>query len=286
MAPSTHSKKIRQSKAIRELIHAANTHFKRHGRTLPWRHGRRRNPSPYAVFVSECMLQQTQVERVIPKYEAFLKRFPSWDELARAPLSTVVRAWSGLGYNRRARYLRESARIVIKRFGGILPRDPKLINDLPGVGPYTAAAVAAFAFGVPAVFIETNIRTVFLHHYFVGKNKVKDVEMLPLVEQSLAGQNPRHFYAALMDYGAHLKLQGVRLNYRSAHYTKQTVFRGSLREARGAVLRYLLKERKISFARLAKELHLTPEKVATAVAGLVRDGLVRKKGVILSISNR
>ncbi len=183
------------------------------------------------------MLQQTQVDRVIPYYERWLKEFPTARVLSMAPLSRVLKVWQGLGYNRRGKYLWEAAKILSKDGWG---------GKLPGVGPYTTAAIEAFAHNKPTVFIETNIRTVFFYHLQHSNNLeivgVSDKELLPLVEEVLrkSKMEPREFYAALMDYGSHLKRRGVRLNTKSKHYKKQSKFEGSARQKRAAKLRGLL----------------------------------------------
>ncbi len=190
------------------------------------------------------MLQQTQVARVIPKYEAFLKRFPTFAMLAKASLSDVLKEWQGLGYNRRAKFLHETAKIVTKEYKGKFPKEVSEIEKLPGVGHYTARAISTFAFNKPEVFIETNIRTVFTHHYR-GQSSVKvdDKEILLLVEKDFkkSKMEPRDFYAALMDYGSHLKASGIRINNKSKHYVKQSKFEGSTRQKRAALLRAALK---------------------------------------------
>lgn len=195
---------------------------------LPWRHTR----DPYKVLVSEVMLQQTQVDRVVPYYNRFIKKFPTAKKLAKAPLSQVLQEWQGLGYNRRGKYLLEAAKSICTNGWG---------GKLPGVGPYTAAAVDAFAHNKPTVFVETNIRTVFFHHLKTTA-KTPDAQLLPLVEEALKKSQmpPRDFYAALMDYGSHLKKQGIKLNSRSKHYTKQSKFEGSVRQRRAKNLRRLL----------------------------------------------
>ena len=199
---------------------------------MPWRATR----DPYRVLGSEVMLQQTQVDRVIPYYERWLKEFPTARVLAMAPLSKVLKAWQGLGYNRRGKYLWEAAKIISEYGWG---------GKLPGIGPYTAAAIEAFAHNKPTVFIETNIRTVFFHHCYsnvLQNTRIEDKELLPLVEEALrkSKMQPRDFYAALMDYGSHLKKQGVKLNTKSKHYQKQSKFEGSARQKRAAKLRDLL----------------------------------------------
>jgi A/G-specific adenine glycosylase len=215
----------------------------RHG--LPWR----ATCDPYKILVSEVMLQQTQVERVIPFYSRFIKKFPTAQKLAEATLSDVLKAWQGLGYNRRAKYLLDSAKILEKKSSDFRPPDGQTFSQeffatLPGVGPYTAAAVETFAFNKPNVFIETNIRTAFLYSDILKKTRISDRELLPLVEKALHKSNmpPREFYWALMDYGAALKKRGVKLNHRSAHYAKQSKFEGSRRQKRAARLRALLKQ--------------------------------------------
>jgi A/G-specific adenine glycosylase len=225
---------------ISKLNRTLRAHFKKHGRShLPWRSTR----DPYKILVSEVMLQQTQVERVTPYYTKFLKAFPDSRRLSRAPLSKVLMLWQGLGYNARGKRLRDAAIMIEKAFGGKFPDSIEKIESLPGVGPYTARAVASFAFNTAAIFIETNIRSVFIHHFFSTRSsKISDAELLPLVEMSLktSRMQPRDFYAALMDYGSYLKKQGVRNNSKSKHYAKQSKFEGSRRQLRGQILKTIL----------------------------------------------
>ena len=215
---------------------------------MPWR----KTKNPYKILVSEIMLQQTQVDRVIPFYNRFIKKYSTARALARAKLGDVLKIWNGLGYNRRSKFLHEAAKqlVTLKKF----PRKAEEIEKLPGVGHYTARAVAAFAFNEPEVFIETNIRTVFFRHFqrlnlwkigVVNKGDfrlISDKELLPLIAETLgrSKMQPREFYAAMMDYGAHLKKQGIKLNSRSSHYAKQSKFEGSVRQKRAAKLRKLL----------------------------------------------
>jgi A/G-specific adenine glycosylase len=224
------------------------------------------------------MLQQTQVDRVIPFYRAFLRRFPSVRALARAPLADVLSAWQGLGYNRRAKMLHEAAQAVVGKYGGRLPKEVSELEKLPGIGPYTARAVAAFAHNKDVVFVETNLRTAVLHHFFPGDALVKDAQIVSILEKALPAGRARDWYAALMDYGAHLKRHGVRLNHRSAGYVKQPVFKGSKREARGAVLKALTQGAKS--AHFLERLLGTErkEQVREAIATLVRDGMLQKEG--------
>jgi A/G-specific adenine glycosylase len=222
------------------------------------------------------MLQQTQVDRVIPKYEAFLKRFPKVLDLAAAPLSDVLALWSGLGYNRRALFLKRIADVVTAEMKGKFPKDAESLRALPGVGPYTAAAVSTFAYNQSNVFIETNIRAAYLHEFFPDMQGVSDAQILPLITKTVDIENPREWYWALMDYGAHLKRTNPNPSRRSAHHGAQSAFKGSLREIRGGILKYFAETSK---KRLTKEALLSayggnPERFETALAGLVKDGFL------------
>jgi A/G-specific adenine glycosylase len=222
------------------MLRELKSFYKKSGRGhLPWR----KTKDPYKILVSELMLQQTQVSRVVPKYESFLKKFPDFKTLAKAPLIDVLKEWQGLGYNRRAKFLHQTAKILTGEYKGKFPKEVSEIEKLPGIGHYTARAVSTFAFNTSEVFIETNIRTVFTHFYFPTKKIVSDKEILLLVERDLqkSKMEPRDFYAALMDYGSHLKANGVRINNKSKHYAKQSKFEGSARQKRAALLRDALR---------------------------------------------
>jgi len=244
-------------------------HYRKHGRTLPWRKTR----DPYRILVSEIMLQQTQVERVIPFYKKFLKRFPTPRSLQRARLADVLKEWQGLGYNRRAKFLHEAAKVIAKNG---FPKELAEIEQLPGVGHYTARAVVAFAWNEPVVMLETNIRTVFLHHFFKNRKKVSDADILRYIVVTLDSKNPKRWYSALMDYGAYLKQSGVRLNAKSTHYAKQSKFEGSFRQLRGQILKEALKNGKVDIKKFAKELR-KPEKILRVMAhSLVKEKLLVK----------
>ncbi|GHV86365.1 endonuclease III [Spirochaetia bacterium] len=216
------------------------------GRSFPWRFsktpkGRKTavSPDPWGVVVSEFMLQQTQTHRVVPYWETWMKKWPRPADLAAAPLETVLKEWSGLGYNRRAKNLRDCAAAITKDSGGKVPKTPEELIKLPGIGPYTAGAVACFAWNYPAVFIETNIRSVLIHFFFGDKTGINDAELIPILEQTLDHSNPRVWYWALMDYGAELKKITKNPGRKSAHYAKQSRFEGSFRQIRGAVIKTL-----------------------------------------------
>lgn len=187
-------------------------------------------------------MQQTQVERVVPYFTAWMKQFPTVKALAAAPLADVLRAWQGLGYNRRAKMLHEAAKAIVREYKGKFPRTAEQLVVLPGIGPYTARAVLAFSENQDVVFIETNLRTVITHHFFTNTTEpVADKEILTILEKVFPKGRAREWYSALMDYGSHLKRAGVRINAKSASYAKQKTFEGSGRQARGAILKALAK---------------------------------------------
>ena len=231
-------------------------------RDLPWR----RTYDPYAIWISEVMLQQTQVSRVDDRWQRWLERFPTVDALAAAAPSDVLEEWQGLGYNRRALSVHRAAQ-AISEAGGVFPQDPKELVKLPGIGPATAAGIRAFAFNLHGVYLETNVRTVFLHELYPQAEGVPDSELIPLVELTCpasvedavdavaAGADaavntaaetdeteltPRSWYYALLDYGAYLKKTIPNPSRRSKSHVKQSRFEGSHRQKRAELLRVLL----------------------------------------------
>ncbi len=255
-------------------------YYRASGRNLPWRSTR----DPYRILISEIMLQQTQVERVQTFYEKFIKRFPNFHLLANAKKSDVLHAWQGLGYNRRALAVRALAKIVMKRYGGELPQGRETLESLPGVGPYTAGAIRAFSWNKPDVFIETNIRRVFIHFFFSIRKGVRDREILPLIEETLNRKNPRAWYFALMDYGAMLGATAkTNPNRRSAHYARQSKFSGSDREIRGKILRLMIAHKKIRVESLEKAILRPRDRIIRAVSMLSREGFLKEKGGIVSL---
>ena len=246
-------------------------YFRSHERPMPWRE----NPSPYYVLVSELMLQQTQVPRVIPKFHEFMLRFPTILELGKAPLSEVLKTWNGLGYNRRAKFLWDAARMVEAQFDGKIPDTYEDLVTLPGVGPNTAGAILAYAYNQPTVFIETNIRTVYFHHFFMNQEAVSDQELRDVVQETLDREQPREWYWALMDYGSYLKqTAGGRLN-QSKHYKKQPPLAGSLREMRGMIIR-ALSHNSISDEQLRSRT-IADHRYDVALRALVDEGLIENK---------
>lgn len=266
-------------------------HYREHGRhDLPWR----KTTDAYRILVSEVMLQQTQVERVIPYYARFLKKFPTVHALAKAPLSEVLIEWQGLGYNRRAKMLHEAARAVVEAHAGKFPDTALELEKLPGIGPYTAGAVAAFAYNQDGIFIETNIRTAITHHFFntesdnrkqstiiydSAPSKIDDKEIREVLEKVFPKGQAREWYAALMDYGAHLKRSGVRINAKAKGYTKQSAFMGSGREVRGAIVR-LASTAPATRAQILKLFEASRKvQIEEQLEKLLTEGMLVRKGV-------
>ena len=249
-------------------------YYIKHGRDLPWR----RTKNPYHIVVSEIMLQQTQVSRVVGYYATFLQQFPTLRALAYAPRSDVLGAWQGLGYNRRALMLKMLAERVVAEYHGVIPRDPEALRGLPGIGMNTAGAIAAFAFCMPVVFIETNIRRVYIHFFFARKNLVHDRDIMPLIERTLDRKNPRLWYYALMDYGAMLgREKKENPNRRSRHYTRQSPFEGSRRQVRAALVRLFLKNKRMRVTDVVHEIGEDPERIKTILTALEKEGFITRE---------
>lgn len=257
---------------VRRFQNDVYSYYREYGRDLPWRV----THDPYYILVSEIMLQQTQVQRVLEKYEQFTRIFPNFPSLAKAPLRKILREWQGMGYNRRAIALKQIAQKVVEVFHGNLPASVETLMTFPGVGRATASAISVFAFQQPAVFIETNIRRVFIHCFFHDRIDVMDAEILTLVERTLDTSNPREWYYALMDYGVMLKTKYENPNRRSAHYQKQSPFQGSNRQIRGMVLKLLVQESYVSEHDIARKLNIHGENLKNNLAQLVKEGFIKK----------
>ncbi len=262
-------------KDIRNFQRVVLKYWRENGRhDLPWRTIR----DPYAILVSEIMLQQTQVDRVVPYFNRWMKKFPTVKSLAQAPLSEVLKEWQGLGYNRRAKLLRECAKEVVEKYSGKILRDFAALVALPAIGPYTAGAIRAFAFDESEVFVETNIRAALIHHFFPRSRKVPDSKLIPILKRLLVhAKSPREWYSAFMDYGAHIKKTNPNPSQRSKHYTRQSRFEGSLRQMRGIILRRLI-QGPISQSALAKVDAERTYHLEMALRAMEAEGLIEKKG--------
>lgn len=258
-----------QIKKFREII--TSSYHKNGRHNLPWRETR----DPYKILISEVMLQQTQVSRVLKKYPEFIKAFPTPNVLAKAPLKRILSVWQGMGYNRRAIALKGIADAVMRECGRAIPDDPALLEKFPGIGKNTAGAIVAFAFNKPAVFIETNIRRVFIHHFFPRLQNISDKKLLPLIEETLDKKNPREWYWALMDYGAALPKHVKNPNRRSRHYAKQRPFKGSNREVRGLILKAFINRGSLSHHDLRK--HIRHKELEKNLRDLAREGFLKKE---------
>ena len=250
-------------------------------RDLPWR----RTRDPYIIWLSEVMLQQTQVPRVETRMPAWLDRFPTVQALAQAAPSDVLDAWQGMGYNSRAKRLQACAQQICRDHGAVMPSNYKELVALPGIGPATAAGIRAFAFDEPGVYLETNVRTVFIHELFPNEEKVDDKQLVPLVEAACpaAGEDVRGWYYALLDYGAYLKKIHPNPSRRSKQHTKQSKFEGSHRQKRAFVLRCVLagpkQTRQIADELDAFELGegraaVHPDELASILAELQQEGMI------------
>jgi A/G-specific adenine glycosylase len=249
-------------------------HFDAAKREFPWRE----TTDPYKILVSEIMLQQTQAPRVVSKYNDFIRKFPTVKRLAKAKVSDVLGLWIGLGYNRRALSLLRLAQIVASDYRGVIPDTFEELVGLPGIGPYTAGAILAFAFNKPHPVIETNIRTVYIHFFFTDGKKIDDKELLPLITSTLDRVNPREWYWALMDYGTFLKGAGKDKGRVSKQYVRQSTFKGSDREVRGKILKLLHQEGKLSGVALERMVQDGKRRVVVKLLELEQEGFVTRKG--------
>lgn len=265
---------------INSFINKIWNYYAAHKRDFPWRN----NHSAYSIMVSEIMLQQTQTERVLNKYREFLSKFPSFEVLAQASLKDVLASWQGLGYNRRGLALHTTAQIIASEFHGIVPQDPSILVTFPGIGKATAASICAFAFNMPTIFIETNIRTVFIHEFFINQGEIKDSQLLPLVEATVDNKNPREWYYALMDYGVMLKKTIPNPSRKSAHHARQSKFEGSDRQIRGMIIKILTQQSHASFEELCALIPRESQRITKALQELLHEKLICLQNGFLKIT--
>ncbi|GHU28491.1 endonuclease III [Spirochaetia bacterium] len=251
-------------------------------RDFPWREG----ATPWGVMVSEFMLQQTQTARVVSYFERWIERWPTPESLEAASLEDALCEWSGLGYNRRCRYLCECARILTHYHHGTVPDRPEHLERLPGIGHYTAGAIAAFAYNYPALFIETNIRAALLYFFFPEQEAVPDSALYPILEQAINRNDPRHWYWALMDYGAALKKTVENPGRKSSHYSRQSPFAGSFRQIRGALIKSLVSYGPSTLSELSERTGIVESSVYKALNVLQKEQFVAESGEQYSIQKK
>ena len=253
-------------------------------RDLPWRNTR----DAYAIWISEAMLQQTQVSRVLSRWERFLRHFPTVDALASASSADVVEEWQGLGYNRRALALKRAADICSAEYAGRMPEGVDKLVKLPGIGDATAAGITAFSRDVPCLYLETNVRAVFIHCFFRDAERVTDKELRPLVERACPAEDVRGWYYALLDAGARLKKDHKNPTRRAAAYTRQSKFEGSRRQKRAWLVREVMAAPGLSSAELLRRLNVEERKSGrdgvegdefeSIMADLAREGFFHREG--------
>jgi len=266
------------------------SYFKQYGRDFPFRD----EISPYNVVISEMMLQQTQTNRVVEKFQQFIQKFPDFQSLASASLNDVLKVWQGLGYNRRAMALKKIAEKVVTEFDGILPADVEILKTFPQIGHNTASSIVAFAFNMPTFFIEVNIRRVYTYFFFPGTSSIEDKVIMPIVRKTLDRSNVRKWYYALMDFGVMLKKTHPELNKRSAHYRKQykrsahyrkqLKFKGSNREIRGKILKLLITRSNLTEVEISKELEINSNKLKEIMNLLIKEGFIKQESNQFSIT--
>ena len=258
------------------------SYFKQYGRNFPFRD----KIKPYYVLISEIMLQQTQTSTVSEKFLNFIKSFPDFEALSKAPKQKLLKAWQGLGYNRRAIALKNIAEIIVNDYEGKLPDlSIEKLKEFPQIGHNTASSISTFAFNKPNIFIETNIRRVYIYFFFPKNNSVNDKDIMPLIEATVDKEQPREWYYALMDYGVMLKKTHPELNKRSAHYRKQAQFKGSNREIRGKILKILLNKKEILMTELQNQLKVENKRLISILNQLEKEGFIENNEMIIKISN-
>jgi len=217
------------------------------------------------------MLQQTQVDRVIPKWEKWIRRWPTWKSLAKATNRQLLFEWQGLGYNRRALFLGQAAQRIVSRFDGKMPDKPALLQTLPGIGPYTANAILIFAFNAPLITIDTNIRRVLLYEFDLPAALPKP-ELERLAWRVLPRRRPRDWHNALMDYSVLALPKSIAA---IPPLTKQSRFEGSIRQIRGEIIRRLARQKTVTYQSVAIAMNRSQDDVVRAATSLEKDGLVK-----------
>lgn len=243
--------------------------YKQHGRNLPWR----QTTDPFRITIAEIMLQQTQVERVIPKYEEWIARWPNWNALSLASNEQLLRGWSGLGYNRRALLLGKLAKAVMHDHAGVLPDSPAELETLPGIGPYTSRAILIFAFDRPLATIDTNIRRVLLREFELSASTAP-AQLADFAFRVLSKRKSRDWHNALMDYSRLVlpkQISAIR------PVSRQSKFVGSARQVRGEIIRRLLRSQPADLRSICLALERTQAEVEKIAEKMANEGVVRLK---------
>lgn len=258
------------------------SYYHNNKRDFAWRN----TTDPYEILVSEIMLQQTQTHRVIHKFTEFVSTFLTIEDLANASLQQVLSVWQGLGYYRRAYYLHQAAQTIVKEHHGLVPADPTILQTLPGIGVNTAGSICAFAYNMPTVFVETNIRAVFIHHFYPHNQVVSDKQIVPLIKETLDVNSPRLWYYALMDYGVWIKKTYKNPSKKSVHYNKQSCFKGSHREVRAAVLKCIVNHGVITKGNIFDRVSLDSGRIEIVLQELEKEQLICHSNNTYRISNK
>jgi A/G-specific adenine glycosylase len=264
-------------KAIGALQKKILSFYKEKSRTLPWR----QTTNSYHILLSEVMLQQTQVDRVVAYYSRWTKKWPYVQDLANASRIDVLKEWSGLGYNNRAVNLHRAAQVIAEKYNGDVIAAVKDHKNVPGIGPYTAAAVQIFAQNADIITVDTNIRRILLHEFNLPK-ETSDRELWQLANRCLPKGKSRDWHNALMDYGAtYLTSRKTGI----APKTRQSKFEGSDRQIRAKIVRELLKRSVIPVTELPAGADAEQLRVERILRKMEKDGLVKKNGASYQLAD-
>lgn len=242
--------------------------YQRNKRILPWR----KTTDPYRILVSEFMLQQTQVSRVLSYYRQWINRWPTVNAIAAASLSDILQAWIGLGYNTRAVNLHRAARIIVEKFNGDVLEAMKHYKGIPGIGRYTSQAVQIFSTNADLVTVDTNIRRIFIQEFALPPDVVEK-DLWKLAEECLPRGKSRIWHNALMDYGAlHLTARKTGIKPK----TRQSRFESSDRQIRARILRYILKD-KLPASELETLLEIEQKRLISILEKMISEGIITKR---------
>lgn len=269
--------KIPSKKEIEKFQQKIFRFYQENKRDLPWR----KTTDPYKILVSEFMLQQTQVSRVIEYYHKWMNTWPTVESLANESYKNVLQSWMGLGYNRRAMYLHNTAKVIVDEFDGDVLNAVKHYEKLPGIGLYTSKAVQIFADNADIATVDTNIRRIFINEFGLDE-LVSDNELFTIAKQCLPKGKSRDWHNALMDYGAlHLTSRKTGIKPK----TQQSRFQGSDRQIRGKILRLILKEEQSAY-QLEKELNVDSKRLSKILTKMLEEETVSKTNKLYHVPQR